>query len=134
MLTRTLLTVNLAYTNLADMNAMDLARNCRSAAALLKSMANEHRLAILCRLATGERSVSELVDAVGLSQSALSQHLARLRRDKLVATRRSAQNIYYSLHGDEAKRVMGTLHDLYCARQPAAAVNDSESRAAASPA
>lgn len=97
------------------MNSMDLARNCRSAAALLKSMANEHRLAILCRLATGERSVGELADTVGLSQSALSQHLARLRAEGLVQTRRASQQIFYSLASAEAQRLMETLHGIYCA-------------------
>lgn len=116
------------------MNIADLQANARKASTLLKAMSNERRLLILCHLSLGEKSVGELEELVGLSQSALSQHLARLRRDRLVTTRRSAQNIYYSLHGDEAKRVMATLHDLYCARQPGAAVNDSENRAAASPA
>ena len=116
------------------MNIVDLQANARKASTLLKAMSNERRLLILCYLSQGEKSVGELEELVGLSQSALSQHLARLRRDKLVATRRSAQNIYYSLHGDEAKRVMATLHDLYCTRQPASGANDSEIRAAASPA
>lgn len=114
------------------MDMADLQANARKASALLKAMSNERRLLILCHLALGEKSVGELEELVGLSQSALSQHLARLRRDKLVSTRRSAQNIYYSLHGDEAKRVMATLHDLYCAR-PASACG-GETRAAASPA
>lgn len=116
------------------MNIADLQVNARKASTLLKAMSNERRLLILCHLSLGEKSVSELEELVGLSQSALSQHLARLRRDKLVSTRRSAQNIYYSLHGDEAKRVMTTLHDIYCARGPAANVNDGDSRAAAAPA
>lgn len=84
---------------------------------LLKAMANEHRLAILCRLAPGEASVGELTEAVGLSQSALSQHLARLRAEGLVSTRRAAQQIFYSLASEPAKRLMETLHDLYCTRQ-----------------
>ena len=96
------------------MNANDLASNCRSAAALLKSMANEHRLAIFCRLATGERSVSELIAEVGLSQSALSQHLARLRAEGLVKTRRASQQIFYSLASAETAQVMETLHGIYC--------------------
>jgi len=77
-------------------------------------MSNERRLVILCHLALGERSVGQLEAVVGLSQSALSQHLARLRQDGLVATRRVAQTIYYSLAGDEARRIMQTLHDIYC--------------------
>lgn len=96
------------------MKIEDLQANARRASALLKAMANERRLLILCQLALGERSVGELEEVVGLSQSALSQHLARLRRDGLVRTRRSAQNIYYSLKGDEAQTIMATLHGLYC--------------------
>ncbi len=92
--------------------------NARRASALLKAMSNEHRLMILCRLLEGEHSVSELERLIGLSQSALSQHLARLRRDNLVQTRRAAQTIYYSLHGDEAQRILQSLHDLYCATEP----------------
>lgn len=92
-----------------------LEANARLASALLKAMGNERRLLILCHLASGEKSVSELERVVGLSQSALSQHLARLRRDGLVTTRRSAQMIYYSLTGPEARAIMETLYRLYCA-------------------
>jgi DNA-binding transcriptional ArsR family regulator len=102
------------------MNIDDMQANARRASLLLKAMSNERRLLILCYLSMGERSVSELESLIGLSQSALSQHLARLRRDRLVHTRRSAQNIYYSLSGNEAMAVMATLHDLFCARTAAA--------------
>jgi ArsR family transcriptional regulator len=67
------------------------------AADLLRMLANEHRLRVLCALKTGELSVGRLVERVGLSQSALSQHLARLRADGVVATRRDAQTIYYRI-------------------------------------
>lgn len=97
------------------MNPDDLKARARDASILLKSMSNERRLLILCQLAEGERSVGELEKHVGLSQSALSQHLARLRQDDLVTTRRSAQSIYYSLKGDAARTVMETLHKIYCA-------------------
>lgn len=96
-------------------NLESLQENARRASALLKAMSNEHRLMILCQLSTGEHSVGELERLVGLSQSALSQHLARLRRDSLVQTRRSAQTIYYSLKGEEASAVIETLYGLYCA-------------------
>jgi DNA-binding transcriptional ArsR family regulator len=82
---------------------------------LLKAMGNPHRLLVLCHLLGGEKNVGELERLVGLSQSALSQHLARLRRDGLVTTRRSAQTIYYSLAGNEAEAVIATLYRLYCA-------------------
>jgi DNA-binding transcriptional ArsR family regulator len=100
-------------------NVDDLRGNARRASVLLKAMCNERRLLILCHLADGEKSVGELERLVGLSQSALSQHLARLRRDGLVATRRAAQTIFYSLSGDEPKAVMATLHSLYCGGKPA---------------
>lgn len=76
-------------------------------------MSNRHRLIILCQLWKGEKSVSELAPVVGLSQSALSQHLARLRRDNLVVTRRDAQSIFYSLAGDEAAAMIRALSALY---------------------
>ncbi len=85
---------------------------------MLKAMRNPHRLMILCQLVTGEKCVSELVRIVGLSQSALSQPLARLRREELVKTRREAQTIYYSLSGDEANAVIKTLHGLFCKTSP----------------
>ena len=88
--------------------------NARRASTLLKAMSNQHRLMILCQLVPGEKCVSELEKIVGLSQSALSQHLARLRRDNLVSTRREAQTIHYSLAGEEASAVIETLYGLYC--------------------
>lgn len=86
-----------------------------SATNLLKAMANENRLRILCLLDGIELSVSELNSRLSLSQSALSQHLAILRREGLVSTRRSSQTIYYSLQGDEARTVVSTLAQLYVA-------------------
>lgn len=84
------------------------------AAQLLRALANEKRLMLLCLLAEGERSVGELNAEVDLSQSALSQHLAVLREDGLVTTRREAQTIYYSLAEGPAQRVIETLHGIYC--------------------
>ena len=92
-----------------------LAAKAGAAAGLLRALANENRLMILCKLIEGECSVGVLVAAVGLSQSALSQHLAKLRADRLVATRREAQTIYYRLASAEATRVMQLLADIYCA-------------------
>lgn len=100
------------------MKLEQLQGSARCASALLKAMSNEHRLMILCQLAEGEKSVGALQGLVGLSQSALSQHLARLRRAKLVKTRRRAQTIYYSLAGAQARTVMEALYDLYCAPTP----------------
>ena len=88
-------------------------RNVKQASSILKAMSNPHRLLVLCHLAGGEKSVGELEKIIGLSQSALSQHLARLRRHNLVKTRRQAQTIFYSLDGDEAARIIGALHGIF---------------------
>jgi DNA-binding transcriptional ArsR family regulator len=85
------------------------------AADLLKLLANENRLLVLCRLAVaGEMPVGALASAVRLSQSALSQHLAKMREEGLVATRREAQTIYYRVADDKAARVLATLKDIFC--------------------
>lgn len=88
--------------------------NAGSAARLMKALANDSRLMILCYLDGKELSVSELNENLDLSQSALSQHLAVLRRDGLVKTRRDSQTIYYSLEGDQASRIIATLHAMFC--------------------
>jgi len=89
-------------------------QNAAEAARLLKALGNDSRLLILCYLDGKELSVSELNTCLDLSQSALSQHLAVLRRDGLVKTRRESQTIYYSLHGDKAIRLISTLHEIFC--------------------
>ncbi|MGQ0527733.1 MAG: ArsR/SmtB family transcription factor [Alphaproteobacteria bacterium] len=81
---------------------------------LLKALSNERRLMIVCALYKGEKNVGELEEIVGLSQSALSQHLARLRRDGLVETRRAAQTIYYKLSNNATEQVLRCLYDIYC--------------------
>ncbi|WCE29197.1 ArsR/SmtB family transcription factor [Vibrio sp. SCSIO 43137] len=96
------------------MNLQEMERNSAKAVALLKAMANERRLQILCILHEQELSVGELCTMLELSQSALSQHLAWLRRDGLVATRKEAQTVYYSLSSHEVKEMIKLLHSLYC--------------------
>lgn len=111
--------------------------NARRGSSLLKAMSNEHRLMILCQLLRGEVNVGQLERIVGLSQSALSQHLARLRKDALVKTRREAQTIYYSLNGPEAEAVLQALYTLYCGAtkdDPAALATPPQAPAAADPA
>ncbi len=83
------------------------------AARLLKLMANEQRLTVLCRLSHAELSVTELGAYVNLSQSALSQHLAKLRVDGLVTTRRDAQTIYYRLADPNVEKLIGVLCDVF---------------------
>jgi DNA-binding transcriptional ArsR family regulator len=97
------------------MNVEELQSKAGAAEAMLKAVANRNRLVILCELLKGERSVGALQAAIGLSQSALSQHLARLRKDELVATRRESQTIYYSLSSKPITRLIGLLYELYCA-------------------
>jgi ArsR family transcriptional regulator, virulence genes transcriptional regulator len=97
-----------------EMDLASMAAHAQEAALLLRTLANPNRLMILCALAESEFSVGELNGRVPLSQSALSQHLALLRNDGLVTTRRVAQSIYYSLCEGPALRVIRTLHDIYC--------------------
>jgi DNA-binding transcriptional ArsR family regulator len=97
-------------------NAAALERNARSASNLLKAMSNQRRLMIMCELLRGaEVSVGDMAQRVGIGQSALSQHLARLRHLGLVGTRREAQTIYYSLNSREAIMVLSALYDAFCA-------------------
>jgi len=91
-----------------------LEENARHAAGLLKAMSNPSRLVILCQLAQGERSVGELERAVGLSQSGISQHLAVLRRQSMVSSRRVRQTVLYSLGSPDVATLMATLHELFC--------------------
>ena len=85
------------------------------ASALLKALSNEHRLLVLCHLAVeGELSAGALVERVGLSQSALSQHLAKLREQGLVAYRREAQVLFYCVEDPRALRLLALLHELFC--------------------
>ena len=84
------------------------------AEAMLKALANRHRLMILCQLIDGERSVGELAQFLSLRDSTASQHLALLRKDGVVETRREGQTIYYSLASEAVRRLVSTLYDIYC--------------------
>jgi DNA-binding transcriptional ArsR family regulator len=100
-----------------DLSTFDLTRfeaNAGEAARLLRALANERRLMILCQLGDRERTVSELLPLVGLSQSALSQHLAVLREEGVVATRREGQSIWYRIADPAAVKVVGTLAEIFC--------------------
>ena len=96
------------------MQLEELAPRAAEAEAFLKATANRYRLMILCQLHQGEKSVTTLQGGVGLSQSALSQHLARLREDGLVKTRRESQTIYYSLATPNVSELIALLYRLYC--------------------
>ena len=95
-------------------NMEQMRLHASDAAGLMKALGNESRLMILCVLAEGERSVSDLNTIVPLSQSALSQQLARLRQQGLVETRRESQTIYYSLAKGPTDKIINLLHDIYC--------------------
>lgn len=92
----------------------DLAQHAARAAALLKELSNESRLIICCCLGDNEMSVGTLNREVPLSQSALSQHLARLREAGIVSTRKESQTVYYRLADLDAKQVIATLRSIYC--------------------
>jgi DNA-binding transcriptional ArsR family regulator len=104
--------------DLSKQNIGKLEKNAEQAADTLKSLSNKWRLLILCQLTKGEKSVGELQEAVDLSQSALSQHLAVLRATNLVSTRRESQSIFYSIQGQEAPTILAALYEVYCAPKP----------------
>jgi DNA-binding transcriptional ArsR family regulator len=92
----------------------ELIDQARKASEMLKALSHESRLIILCVLAEGEKSVSELEDILDMPQAAVSQQLARLRFDGLVNTRRDGRNIFYSIASQEVSTVIETLHQLFC--------------------
>jgi DNA-binding transcriptional ArsR family regulator len=105
----------------------EMIKNAETASQFLKALANENRLLLLCLLAEGEKSVTELEQFLQLRQPTISQQLARLRADELVKCRRNGKTIYYSLDSKEARQVIALLYDLFCApkarkprRRPAA--------------
>lgn len=97
---------------------------------LLKALANRHRLMILCQLSERERSVGELADLLDLRDSTVSQHLALLRKDDLVNTRREGQTVWYSIASDAARRMVETLYRIYCAPAPICTPRKPKAKAA----
>ena len=110
---------------LTPRNLKAMRRNAGEAATMLRMLSHEARLTVLCDLVGGERTAGELVGASGLSQSALSQHLAKLRDEGLVATRRESQTIHYRLADPKIARLIGLLHELYCEGKRPCASNPS---------
>jgi ArsR family transcriptional regulator len=100
--------------DLANFDITRFEASAGEAAKLLRALGNERRLMILCQLTDGERSVGELMPLVGLSQSALSQHLAVLREEAVVATRREGQTIWYRIADPAAMKVVATLAEIFC--------------------
>lgn len=104
--------MNIQTTNLEKMR-----HQAAAAEEMLKALANRHRLMILCQLNSGENSVGDLADMLGVRDSTVSQHLALLRKDGLVTTRRDGQTIWYALASEPVRRLVGTLYDIYCGPQ-----------------
>jgi len=97
------------------MNLEDMQESAEEASNLMKLLGHPHRLMILCELKVGEKSVGELSETIGISQSLVSQHLARMRHEDVVDTRREAQVIFYSLKEGAAAQIIGTLYEIFCA-------------------
>ncbi len=97
-----------------NVDVEDMQAAAGEACALLKALANQDRLLILCNLATGEKNVSELQELLSLRQPTLSQQLARLRLDRLVEPRRAGKEVYYRIASEAAARVLELLYEMYC--------------------
>lgn len=94
-----------------------MSENAEMASAYLKALSHPGRLMILCYLIEGEKTVTDLEMLLGARQSSVSQHLARLRADRLVKTRREGKAIHYSLSDDRTRQVIGLLHELFCSEE-----------------
>ena len=99
----------------SDIDLDQMAHSADRASALMKTLGHKDRLMILCQLADGEKSVGQIAELLEISQSPLSQHLSRMRKEGLVDTRREAQTIFYSLKSGEASRIVEVLYELFCA-------------------
>ncbi len=98
-----------------DRESLELMQqNATRASELMKLLSHPHRLMILCELNHGECSVGDMAQRIGINQSPLSQHLARMRHAGVVSARRDAQTVYYSLEGEEVSAIISLLYDLYC--------------------
>lgn len=98
----------------ASMDMDKMRSSAQKASDMMKLLGHPHRLMILCELNLGERSVSELSEKINIGQSPLSQHLARMRHEGVVSTRRNAQTVYYSLTEGAASQLIQVLYDIYC--------------------
>jgi DNA-binding transcriptional ArsR family regulator len=92
----------------------EMEKNALEAANFLKGLASTHRLLILCNLVEGEKSVSELIDATSMPQTSMSQHLSKLKEEKIVSFRRDHRTLYYSISHDAALEVLEVLHKHFC--------------------
>lgn len=110
----------LDFPNVSGKERKELIVKARKATDMLKALSHEGRLLILCLLTEGEKSVSEIEEAMSMPQAAVSQQLARLRLDGMVTARRDGRNIYYSIASRDVTRLISTLHDLLNAAPRAA--------------
>ena len=108
------------------MDLRDVEDKANDVAQVLRMIANPHRLLILCQLAEGACCVGDLEQRVALSQSALSQHLARLRQEGIVTARRQGQQVIYDLPGGQVRETLLALYDIYCRREASAAEGSSD--------
>lgn len=115
---------SIAKQRITSADLKEMKGHAADAASLMRALGNESRLMILCTLADGELSVGQLNELIPLSQSALSQQLARLRREGLVETRRQSQTIFYSICPGPADRVIRLLHELFCSPDASAAIKE----------
>lgn len=102
-----------------DKNIRDMKKNAENAAAFLKNLANPNRLLILCLLTEGERCVSDILEHLDISQTALSQHLARLREEGIVDYRRDHRTLYYFIKNKDVGSVIAMLYAIYCPQEDA---------------
>ena len=105
---------------LSEAEHTEMLANVRRATAFLKALGHEGRLLILCHLASGEKSVTELEELLSSRQAAVSQQLARLRLEGLVDFRRDGKAIYYRLHDERAKKMLATVYEIFCEGDSAA--------------
>lgn len=96
------------------MNIDDMQQNANAAAELLKTLANPTRLMVVCNILKQEHTVGELEKLIGINQSALSQHLSRLRHEGIVSCRREGQNAYYSLQDERSRHIIEALYGIFC--------------------
>ena len=98
----------------AQIDPRAMASAAQKASELMKTLGHKDRLMVLCHLSTGEKSVGELARLLDIPQSPLSQHLARMRSEGLVETRRESQTVYYRLAEGDARKVIKSIYDIYC--------------------
>lgn len=98
------------------MNAEEVMNVAGSLANLLKELANKNRILILCTIFDKERTVSEIVSVLGVSQSAVSQHLSRMKHQNILGTRRDGKEIYYRITNDDVNRIISFMHSVFCSK------------------